>query len=60
MHSDALRSAGFNPDKGWILILKVKGEPKKNKSSDLFLVLNQSSSSSDSGSDNNNIVKVTR
>jgi hypothetical protein len=26
--SDALRSAGFNPDKGWILILKVKGEPK--------------------------------
>jgi len=28
--SDALRSAGFNPDKGWILILKVKGEPKKN------------------------------
>lgn len=28
--SDALRSAGFNPDKGWILILKVKGEPKQS------------------------------
>lgn len=28
--SDALKSAGFNPDKGWILILKVKGEPKQS------------------------------
>jgi len=28
--SKALQEAGFNPDKGWILILKVKGEPKKN------------------------------
>ncbi len=28
--SDALQSAGFNPDKGWILILKVKGEPKQS------------------------------
>lgn len=28
--SDALKAAGFNPDKGWILVLKVKGEPKQN------------------------------
>lgn len=28
--SDALKAAGFNPDKGWILVLKVKGEPKKS------------------------------
>ena len=28
--SEALLSAGFNPDQGWILILKVKGEPKKS------------------------------
>ncbi|NOZ51693.1 MAG: hypothetical protein GXP08_00920 [Gammaproteobacteria bacterium] len=28
--SDALNAAGFNPDKGWILILKVKGEPKQS------------------------------
>lgn len=27
--SDALKAAGFNPDKGWILVLKVKGEPKQ-------------------------------
>ncbi|ARB83057.1 MULTISPECIES: multiubiquitin domain-containing protein [Enterobacterales] len=26
---DALKAAGFNPDKGWILVLKVKGEPKQ-------------------------------
>lgn len=26
---DALIAAGFNPDKGWILVLKVKGEPKQ-------------------------------
>ena len=28
--SDALLAAGFNPNSGWILILKVKGEHKKN------------------------------
>lgn len=28
--SDALLAAGFNPNNGWILILKVKGEPKQN------------------------------
>lgn len=28
--SDALEAAGFNPAEGWILILKVKGEPKQN------------------------------
>ena len=27
--SDALKAAGFNPDKGWILVLKVKGERKQ-------------------------------
>lgn len=27
--SDALKAAGFNPDKGWILVLKVKDEPKQ-------------------------------
>ncbi|WP_172962311.1 multiubiquitin domain-containing protein [Hydrocarboniclastica marina] len=27
---DALKAAGFNPDKGWILVLKVKGEPKQS------------------------------
>jgi hypothetical protein len=27
--SDALKKAGFNPDKGWILVLKVKGERKQ-------------------------------
>lgn len=26
---DALERAGFNPDKGWILVLKVKGDPKQ-------------------------------
>lgn len=26
---DALKAAGFNPDKSWILVLKVKGEPKQ-------------------------------
>ncbi|WP_139705080.1 MULTISPECIES: multiubiquitin domain-containing protein [Aeromonas] len=26
---DALKAAGFNPDSGWILVLKVKGEPKQ-------------------------------
>ncbi|WP_199527321.1 multiubiquitin domain-containing protein [Pseudoalteromonas sp. bablab_jr004] len=26
---DALQAAGFNPDSGWILVLKVKGEPKQ-------------------------------
>ena len=26
---DALMAAGFNPNKGWILVLKVKGEPKQ-------------------------------
>ena len=28
--SDALTAAGFNPDKGWILVLKVRGEPKQS------------------------------
>lgn len=28
--TDAIKAAGFNPDKGWILVLKVKGEPKQN------------------------------
>ncbi len=28
--SDALKSAGFNPSNGWILILKIKGEPKQS------------------------------
>lgn len=28
--SEALKAAGFNPDKGWILVLKVKGEPKQS------------------------------
>jgi hypothetical protein len=28
--SDALEAAGFNPAEGWILILKVKGEPKQS------------------------------
>jgi hypothetical protein len=28
--STALQKAGFNPDKGWILILKIKDQPKKN------------------------------
>jgi len=27
---DALKAAGFNPDKGWILVLKIKGEPKQS------------------------------
>jgi len=27
--TDALKAAGFNPDKGWILVLKIKGEPKQ-------------------------------
>ncbi|UQG60872.1 multiubiquitin domain-containing protein [Marinobacter sp. M3C] len=27
---DALNAAGFNSDKGWILVLKIKGEPKQN------------------------------
>lgn len=27
---DALERAGFNPDKGWILVLKVKGDPKQS------------------------------
>ena len=26
---DALEAAGFNPAKGWILVLKVRGEPKQ-------------------------------
>lgn len=28
--SDALKAAGFNPNDGWILVLKVKGEPKQS------------------------------
>ena len=28
--SDALKAAGFNPDKGWILVLKIRGEPKQS------------------------------
>lgn len=28
--SDAMNKAGFNPAEGWILILKVKGEPKQS------------------------------
>ncbi|QKS26733.1 multiubiquitin domain-containing protein [Vreelandella titanicae] len=27
---DALKDAGFNPDKGWILVLKITGEPKQS------------------------------
>lgn len=27
---DALKAAGFNPDTGWILVLKIKGEPKQS------------------------------
>lgn len=28
--SEAMQAAGFNPAEGWILILKVKGEPKQS------------------------------
>lgn len=28
--SDALKAAGFNPDNSWILVLKIKGEPKQS------------------------------
>ena len=28
--SDAMSAAGFNPAEGWILILKIKGEPKQS------------------------------
>ena len=28
--SEAMQAAGFNPDKGWILILKVKGKAKQS------------------------------
>nr|WP_287018428.1 multiubiquitin domain-containing protein [Halomonas sp.] len=27
---DALKAAGFNPDNGWILVLKITGEPKQS------------------------------
>src|SRR5260370_18701222 len=27
---DALKKAGFDPDAGWIIVLKVAGEPRKN------------------------------
>lgn len=27
---EALKDAGFNPDKGWILVLKITGEPKQS------------------------------